>query len=79
MAEFDPTLTTLKYATYFGGAGDDTVTAMAIDGSGNIYMTGSTSTQISPHRRARSSPIMPATSLYPSLSSNFMAMPMWRK
>jgi uncharacterized protein (TIGR03437 family) len=45
VAEFDPTLATLKYATYFGGAGDDTVTAMAIDGSGNIYITGSTSTQ----------------------------------
>lgn len=44
VAEFDPTLATLRYATYFGGTGDDTVTGIAIDASGNIYMTGSTST-----------------------------------
>jgi uncharacterized protein (TIGR03437 family) len=45
VAEFDPTLATLKYATYVGGNGDDTVTAIAVDASGNIYLTGSTSTQ----------------------------------
>ncbi len=44
IAKFDPTLATLLYGTYFGGRGDDTVAAMAVDGSGNIYFTGSTST-----------------------------------
>ena len=44
IAEFDPTLTTLVYSTFFGGVGDDTVAAMVVDGSGNIYFTGSTST-----------------------------------
>jgi uncharacterized protein (TIGR03437 family) len=44
VAEFDPTLATLRYGTYFGGIGDDTVAAIAVDSSGNIYMTGSTST-----------------------------------
>ncbi len=44
IAKFDPTLGTLVYSTYFGGIGDDTVAAMAVDGSGNIYFTGSTST-----------------------------------
>ena len=34
----------LVYSTYFGGAGDDTVSGIAVDGSGNVYMTGNTST-----------------------------------
>ena len=32
------------YSTYFGGAGDDCVSAMAVDGAGNAYITGATST-----------------------------------
>ena len=35
----DPTIT---YATYFGGVGDDTVTDMAVDTAGSIYVTGNT-------------------------------------
>jgi uncharacterized protein (TIGR03437 family) len=36
--------TKLMYSTYFGGAGDDMVTAITVDGAGNAYLTGSTST-----------------------------------
>jgi hypothetical protein len=33
----------ILFATYFGGSGDDTVSKMALDGAGNIYITGITS------------------------------------
>lgn len=52
VAEFDPTLATLRYFTYFGGVGDDSVAAIAVDSSGNIYMTGSTSTPNLPTSKA---------------------------
>ncbi len=32
----------LSYATYFGGSGDDTAPSIAVDGSGNIYLAGTT-------------------------------------
>jgi uncharacterized repeat protein (TIGR01451 family) len=32
----------LSYATYFGGTGDDTSPAIAVDASGNIYLAGTT-------------------------------------
>lgn len=33
----------LRYSTYLGGAGDDAANSIAADGSGNIYVTGETS------------------------------------
>ncbi len=33
---------TLVYSTYLGGGGDDTANAIAIDGSGNVYVAGET-------------------------------------
>ena len=32
----------LSYATYFGGSGDDTSPSIAVDGSGNVYLAGTT-------------------------------------
>jgi uncharacterized protein (TIGR03437 family) len=39
LARFNPS-GSLGYATYLGGAGYDTISAIAIDQSGNIYLTG---------------------------------------
>jgi uncharacterized protein (TIGR03437 family) len=36
--------TKILYSTYFGGTGDDCVAAIAVDSSGDVYMTGWTST-----------------------------------
>src|ERR1035441_7023779 len=34
----------LLYSTYFGGAGDDCITGIAVDATGNVYMAGATTT-----------------------------------
>jgi uncharacterized repeat protein (TIGR01451 family) len=47
----DPILT---FSTYFGGTGDERATSVAVDGSFNIYIAGSTT-----------SPNLPATTLFP--------------
>lgn len=41
LAKFNST-GTLTYVTYFGGSADDLATGLAIDTSGNVYMTGHT-------------------------------------
>ncbi len=43
VAKFDPSGANLIFSTYLGGSGDDQVSAIALDGTGNIYLTGSTS------------------------------------
>jgi uncharacterized protein (TIGR03437 family) len=45
VTKLNPTGTGLVYSTFFGGAGDDCVSAIAVDPAGNVYMAGSTSTQ----------------------------------
>jgi uncharacterized protein (TIGR03437 family) len=42
LAKLNPAGTGLVFSTYFGGSLDDTVTALAIDGAGNVYIGGST-------------------------------------
>jgi hypothetical protein len=42
VAKFNPTGTALIYATYIGGAGDDRGAAIAVDSSGEAFVTGST-------------------------------------
>jgi uncharacterized protein (TIGR03437 family) len=42
VAKMSPTGKSLIYATYLGGAGDDFATGLAIDSTGNAYVTGNT-------------------------------------
>lgn len=42
VAKLNSTGTAVTYATYLGGTGDDDGTAVAVDTSGNAYVTGST-------------------------------------
>ena len=42
-ARLAPSLAARVYATYFGGSGEDSVSAIALDTAGDIYLAGSTS------------------------------------
>jgi hypothetical protein len=42
VAKIDPSGSTLIYSTYFGGNGDDVGTGIAVDASGQAYVTGRT-------------------------------------
>jgi hypothetical protein len=42
VAKLNASGTALLYSTYLGGSGDDTGNAIAVDGSGDAYITGST-------------------------------------
>ncbi len=43
LAKFQPDGKTLVFSTYFGGMGNDTGQGIALDASGNVWITGSTS------------------------------------
>jgi uncharacterized protein (TIGR03437 family) len=43
IAKLNPAGTALVYSTYLGGGGGDSAAGLAVDGSGNAYITGSTS------------------------------------
>jgi hypothetical protein len=43
VTKLNATGTALVYSTYIGGSGDDRGYAIAVDGSGNAYVTGYTS------------------------------------
>ena len=42
VTELNPTGSALVYSTFVGGTGDDCVTAITVDSTGAVYMTGST-------------------------------------
>ena len=42
LSELSPDLKTLLYSTYFGGNGDDAISAIQVDAAGTVYMTGIT-------------------------------------
>src|SRR5262249_50871276 len=42
VAKLDPTGTRLVYTAYLGGSNNDEGTAVAVDGAGNAYVTGAT-------------------------------------
>ena len=42
VTKLDPTGSTLVYSTYLGGSGVDSSHGIALDGSGNVYVTGDT-------------------------------------
>jgi hypothetical protein len=42
LAKLNPGGTALLFSTYFGGSLDETVTSLALDNSGNVYIAGST-------------------------------------
>lgn len=45
VAKFNPTGSALMYSTYFGSTGDDCISSIAVDSQGDVFMTGSTSSQ----------------------------------
>lgn len=50
VVQFNPTLTSLFYATYLGGTLDDAVGGMALGRAGNLWLTGSTASLNFPNR-----------------------------
>jgi beta-propeller repeat-containing protein len=45
VAELNATGSTLVFSSYLGGSDSDSANAIALDGAGNVYVTGSTSSQ----------------------------------
>jgi hypothetical protein len=46
--KLNPAGNTLVFSTYLGGTGSDTANAVAVDGSGNVYITGDTTSAAFP-------------------------------
>jgi len=79
IAKFDPSGRTLLWATFLGGDGDDTPTALAVDLSGNVYISGTTQSSNFPARAAISctaaKPLQQGCSIAPTgaATSSFVA------
>jgi len=52
VTKLDPTGSTLVYSTYLGGSADESGNGIAVDGSGNAYVTGSTNSANFPTKNA---------------------------
>ncbi len=52
VARLDATASSLVFSTYLGGSGDESAPAIALDGSGNIYLAGQTSSVDFPQQNA---------------------------
>lgn len=68
VGKLDPTGSTLLYGTYLGGTGSDSVSGIALDSTGDAYLTGSTSSQDFPVTQGALQ-----TSLLSSISNSFVA------
>jgi uncharacterized protein (TIGR03437 family) len=51
VAKLNPLGTAIVWATYLGGAGTDAANAIALDGTGNIWLSGTTDSQDFPNRQ----------------------------
>ncbi len=49
VAELDPSLKEVLFSTFLGGSGLDTINALVVDNSNNIYVTGDTQASDFPH------------------------------
>jgi uncharacterized protein (TIGR03437 family) len=59
----------LSYSTYFGAEGDDCVSSIAVDGTGSVYMTGSTSSMFLKTTPGALQPLYSGYSILPKLIS----------
>ena len=62
----------LVYSTYFGGNGDDSINSIAVDGTGSVYMTGSTSSMHLQTTANAFQPLYSGYSLRPVLISQLL-------
>jgi uncharacterized protein (TIGR03437 family) len=63
----------IVYSTYFGGSANDTATAMSVDPSGNVYVTGTTSSLDFPTTAGSYCPAVPCIQgAQPTATSSFV-------
>jgi uncharacterized protein (TIGR03437 family) len=62
----------LVYSTYFGGNGDDSINSIAVDGTGSVYMTGSTSSMHLQTTANAFQPLYSGYSIRPTLISQLL-------
>jgi len=67
VAEFNPQGSALVYSTRLGGSGNDTASAIALDTSGNAYVTGATTSTDFPTTMGVYSVSKPASSFFSSV------------
>ena len=63
VSKLNPTASSILYSTYLSGSGDDTATGMTIDGSENVYVTGTTTSTKPQDVGSATGPQFPSSSL----------------